>query len=86
VSDVTARLDAIQGRAANCLTYNFGMRAADTLAHSDVPFLLDLARKAEAAKNLHRSGALPYTLGRDQTCTGCGHAWPCPTTRVLEGA
>jgi len=35
---------------------------------------------------LHYSKSLPCTLPKDQTCTGCGHPWPCPTTRALEGA
>lgn len=35
---------------------------------------------------LHRSKALPYTLPHDQTCIHCGHPWPCPTTKALEGS
>ena len=49
MTGVFERLDAIEARAANCRTYNFGMRAADKLAHEDVWDLLDLARKQQAA-------------------------------------
>lgn len=46
---MSERLDAIEARAANCRTYNFGMRAADKLTHEDVWDLLVLARKQQAA-------------------------------------
>jgi len=46
--DRAQRLARIRNRAEDCLTYNFGMRAADTLAHDDVFWLLDLVQTLEA--------------------------------------
>lgn len=46
---VAERIAAIAARAADCQTYNFGLRSADQLAHNDAPYLLDLARKQAAA-------------------------------------
>jgi len=40
-------LDEIHARAANCRTYNFGMWAADKLAHDDAPKLLAALRAVE---------------------------------------
>lgn len=34
------RLGEIEARYRDCLSYNFGMRNADKLAHEDVPYLL----------------------------------------------
>ena len=62
MTGVSERLDAIEARAANCRTYNFGMRAADKLAHEDVWALLDLARKQQAAID-----ALNDWCGRNKT-------------------
>ena len=62
MTGVSERLDAIEARAANCRTYNFGMRAADKLAHEDVWDLLDLARKQQAAID-----ALNDWCGRNKT-------------------
>jgi len=42
------RLADIRRRAEDCLTYNFGMCSADTLAHDDVFWLLDLVQRLEA--------------------------------------
>jgi len=42
-------LPDIEARYRDCLTYNFGMRNADKLAHEDVPFLLAELRKAREA-------------------------------------
>lgn len=63
---MTDRLAAIQARAANCLTYNFGLRAADELAHADVPFLLDLVRSQQAALDI-AGAALKIEIGRVKT-------------------
>ncbi|MDP9184885.1 MAG: hypothetical protein M3O29_04345 [Actinomycetota bacterium] len=49
MSEVSERLDEIAARAADCQTYNFGLCNAEQLAHNDVPYLLDLARKQAAA-------------------------------------
>ena len=44
-------LDAIERRIQDCATYNFGMRAADRLAHEDAPALLAEARRAREIDN-----------------------------------
>jgi hypothetical protein len=44
-----ARLAEITARAADCLTYNFGLRNADKLAHDDVPYMLGVIAKQAAA-------------------------------------
>ena len=41
-------LDEIEARIADCKTYKFGMRNADTLAHFDAPFLLAVVREQGA--------------------------------------
>jgi len=41
-------LDEIEARIADCKTYKFGMRNADTLAHFDAPFLVAVVREQEA--------------------------------------
>ncbi|WP_427017842.1 hypothetical protein ACQCSX_04305 [Pseudarthrobacter sp. P1] len=89
-------LDQIRARALDCRTYNFGMRAADKLAHDDAFRLL---AAVDAVTALHQPfDAVMYT-GRHQrmvqVCTGCGtddgnwNRYPCPTitaiTTALEG-
>jgi len=47
-------LPDIEARYRDCLTYNFGMRNADKLAHEDVPYILAELRKArEALASIH---------------------------------
>ena len=41
-------LDEIEARIADCKSYKFGMRNADTLAHFDAPFLLAVVREQGA--------------------------------------
>jgi hypothetical protein len=55
-------LPDIEARYRDCLTYNFGMRNADKLAHEDVRYLLAELRKAHEA--LERVEALhkPVTV------------------------
>ncbi|MGN7250067.1 hypothetical protein [Arthrobacter sp. SAFR-014] len=77
-------LDALQARLDKAAPGSI------TITPSDVAWLQETARKQDdtlsAVRALHRSKALPCTLPKDQTCTGCGHPWPCPTTQALDGA
>lgn len=45
------RVPAIHTRMQRCSGYNFGMRDADLLAHSDIPWLLDRLRATEAERD-----------------------------------
>ena len=80
----------------NCKTYNFGMWAADKLAHEVAPALLDRVRELEAERDaalstiakveaLHTSEGWPLPGGREskEYCTRCNCRWPCPTIRAL---
>ena len=91
-------LNTVEGRIRDCVSYNFGMRSADMLAHEDAPAMLARLREVEAlnhaARALHHPvEALNTRYGRrQQVCAGCGTddgnwmVWPCPTTRALTKA
>ena len=66
----------------NCKTYNFGMWAADKLAHEVAPALLDRVRELEAERDaalstiakveaLHRPFEWSFGFGPVTSCKGC---------------
>lgn len=86
MTDVTGRLDAIQATANNHKKAPGGIYGPG----SDVAFLLDLARKQQAALAEVRKLHAPDD---DGDCTHCGDffcdtrkaEYPCPTIRALDG-
>lgn len=83
-ADPLTYLDEVDARVADCSTYNFGMRNADTVAHVDAPAL---SKALRAVLDLH----VPDDMS---TCTGCGsNEWgdplvkyPCPTVQAIHAA
>lgn len=75
-------LEAISNRAANCMTYKFGMADADTLAHYDAPAMIFALSEVES---LHKPMKIwesdrSYSL----VCRSCSlSSWPCATATAL---
>lgn len=59
--------DEVDRLIRNCKTYNFGMWAADKLAHEVAPALLDRVRKLEAEE--HRAMRIATALAQAHTFT-----------------
>lgn len=57
--------DAIRKRIANCKTYNFGMRDADTLAHEDAAAMLALLDAQPAGWAVDRDALALFLFSRD---------------------
>ena len=79
-------LEKIRARALNCRNYNFGLRAADKLAHDDAFRLLAAVDGVLAVhpKLCRILGAACHEDKCDAArCGSCGGKYPCPTVAVL---
>jgi hypothetical protein len=70
-------LTEIESRIRDCRTYNFGMRAADQLAHEDAPALLDqvksLTAELAAANGAGRAAAIAEVRFLAEARAAYGH-------------